>query len=291
MRVSFGRVSRGIPLQSKCRANVKIRSILKTANSDRTKRRSLFRGFRINLPDHAVMKRLVGLFAALLSSCAYFPRETPVPVSVLADGKPEGAELVVFLPGRWSRAEEFEREGFFGIARERWPDARLVAADLHLGYYRDRSVARRLEEDVIGPARRSGVRKVTIVGISLGGLGALIHDVEYPGRVDEIILVSPYLGEDAVLREIEAAGSLRKWRPGPVADSDFTRKLWLRLRNKWLDHHEMPAVRLGCGREDRLAASSRLFARDFLTSGDQQWISGSHDWPTWRPLFRRLVAK
>ena len=231
------------------------------------------------------MKRLCALFFALLPSCGLLPRDTPVPVSRLTGGKPDGRELVVFLPGRWSRVEEFEREGFFEIARKRWPDARLVAPDLHLGYYKNRSIARRLEEDVIDPARKSGVGKITLIGISMGGLGALIHEMEFPGRVDEIILLSPYLGEEGVLREIEAAGGLRKWNPGPVAEADFSRKLWLNVRKNWSENAPRPRVVLGCGNEDRLAVSNRLFAREFLKSGDQKRIPGTHDWPTWRRLF------
>ena len=237
------------------------------------------------------MKFVWIVLLVLLPSCGIFPRATPMPVRVLTGGKPDGKELIVFLPGRWSRVEEFEREGFFEIARKRWPDARFVAPDLHLGYYKNRSIALRLEQDVIQPARKSGVRKITVVGISMGGLGALIHEMEYPGRVDEIILLSPYLGEDTVLREIEAVGGLRKWHPGPIADADFSRKLWLSLRQNWLENGRQPRVLLGCGNEDRLAASNHLFAREFLKPADQEWIPGTHDWPTWRPLFSSLAAK
>ncbi len=237
------------------------------------------------------MNRLWLLLIALLPSCGWFPRATPVPVKVLAGGNPNGRELVVFLPGRWSRVEEFEREGFFEMAGKRWPDARLVAPDLHLGYYKNRSIARRLQEDVILPARRSGASKVRLVGISMGGLGALIHEVEYPGCVDEIILLSPFLGEEEALGEIEKAGSLAKWQPGPVAKDDFSRKLWLGLREKWLEKGMRPKVLLGCGHEDRLAPASRLLAREFLRPGDQEWVPGDHDWPTWRPLFQELSSR
>ncbi len=53
----------------------------------------------------------------------------------------------------------------------------------------------------------------------------------------------------------------------------------------------MPKVFLGCGTEDRLAASNRLFAREFLPTGEPLWIPGGHDWPVWRPLFKELIAK
>jgi pimeloyl-ACP methyl ester carboxylesterase len=237
------------------------------------------------------VKRFLALLLLTLPSCALLPRATPAPVATLARGEANGGELVVFLPGRWSRVEEFEREGFFEIARRRWPDARLVAADLHLGYYKNQSVARRLHEDVILPARRSGVKRVRIVGISMGGLGALIYDAEYPGQADELILLSPFLGEEDALREIEASGDLQKWRPGPLAERDFSRKLWLQLRENRLGKSDPTKVLLGCGTDDRLAVSNRLFAREFLKSGEQEWIPGGHDWPAWRPLFESLSKK
>ncbi len=237
------------------------------------------------------MKRIFALFLAALPSCGLLPRSTPVPVKTLQSGKPDATELIVFLPGRWSRVEEFEREGFFGIARQRWPDARLVAPDLHLGYYQNRSMARRLHEDVIRPARIGGVKKVTLVGISMGGLGALIYDTEFPGQANRIILLSPFLGDEPAIQEIESAGGLRNWRPGPIAESDFSRKLWVSLKQNRLENAKGAPILLGCANEDRLASSNRLFAREFLEPGDQKWITGAHDWPTWRALFQDLTSR
>lgn len=232
------------------------------------------------------MKPWLAFILALLPSCGILPRASNIPVKTLEHGKVGGSELVVLLPGRWSRVEEFEREGFFEIARKQWPDARVIAPDLHLGYYQNRTMARRLHEDVVLPARHSGVETLRIVGISMGGLGALIYDLEYPKQVDELILLSPFLGEEEVLKEIESAGGLKNWRPGPLAEDDFSRKLWLGLRANWLQRGDRPRVHLGCGSEDRLASSNRLFSKELLDAGDQQWIPGDHDWPTWRLLFK-----
>lgn len=237
------------------------------------------------------MKFMVMTFFVILPSCAWLPRKAPIPIERLVAGSKSGGELVIFLPGRWSRVAEFERECFFEIAAKRWPDARLVAPDLHLGYYRNMSVARRLHEDVILPARRSGVTEVRLVGISMGGLGALIYDVEYPNQVDELILLSPFVGEEMALKEIEAAGGLKNWQPGNIAQRDYTRKLWLKLRASWLENGARPKVVLGCGLDDRLAASNRLFEREFLGAGDGKWIAGGHDWPTWRLLFESSIEK
>ncbi len=237
------------------------------------------------------MKFIIGMLAAALPSCGIFSRSTPVPVPLLTDGKPNGSELVVFLPGRWSKVDEFQKEGFFEIARKRWPDARLVAADLHLGYYKNRSMSQRLHDDVILPARRSGVGKVTIVGVSMGGLGALSYSLDHPAEVDELILLAPFVGEESALKEISAAGSLKQWDPGAVNEKDYTRKLWSEFREKWQGGRARPRVMLGCGIEDRLAESNRLFAREFLLPTEQKWIKGDHDWPTWRLLFEGLINR
>jgi pimeloyl-ACP methyl ester carboxylesterase len=210
-------------------------------------------------------------------------------VPTIQGGAASGSELVVFLPGRWSTAGEFEREGFFKIAAERWPDARLVAADLHLGYYKSRSSAKRVHQDIIAPARKSGVTTVRVVGVSMGGLGALIHDLEYPEDIDEIYLLSPFVGEEDVIAEIGAAGGVRQWNGGPETERDFSRKLWRGLETKWLEKGRRPKVKLACGTEDRLAGSNRRFAADFLEQDEVLWQPGDHDWPAWRELFREMV--
>lgn len=237
------------------------------------------------------MKTLALLLLVLCPSCALLPRPVKSPVPVLEAGKPGGKEMVVFLPGRWSRAEEFQREKFFEMAAAEWPHARLVAPDLHIGYYKNRTLAERVHEDIVLPARKSGVTKLRFVGISMGGLGALIYDAEHPGEVDEMILLSPFVGEDEALREIAAAGGVGAWRPGEIKERDFTRKLWLKLREKHHARRDAPRILLGCGRGDRLAESNRLFARSFLKPGDVLWRDGGHDWQTWRDLFGDLSAR
>lgn len=237
------------------------------------------------------MKLLPAILLLCLPSCALLPRPAERPLPVIRSGPAESAELVVFLPGRWSRIEEFEREGFFEIASKRWPGASLVAADLHIGYYRNRSAPRALHEDVIMPAVRKGARHVRIVGVSMGGLGALMYHLEHPGVVDEIILLSPFVGNEEGWREIAAAGGVRRWRPGTVDEADFTRKLWLGLRERWILKERRPNVLLACGFQDRLAESNRRFAADFLQPGDVLWVEGGHDWQAWREQLRQLPAR
>lgn len=238
-----------------------------------------------------MMKRLLLLLLSILPSCAYLPRPAHIPVRTLSAGNPAGKELVIFLPGRWSLVSEFEREGLFQIAEEKWPDASLIAPDLHLSYYKNQTASQRLHQDIILPARQSGVEKIRLVGVSMGGLGALIYDIEHPGVIDEIYLLAPFLGTEEVIAEITSAGSLRKWNPGEVPQKDFSRRLWLGLREKWLGQGNRPTIYLGCSTEDRLAPSSRLLAREFLHESKTTWLPGGHDWPEWRSLFAKMLVE
>lgn len=230
--------------------------------------------------------------AGMLSSCLWIPRQPETPVRVISSepsGKPR--QLVVMLPGRWSRPEEFQQEGLMQLARDHWPQARIVASNLHLGYYTNRVIVDRLHHDVILPAKRDGVQEIIVVGVSMGGLGALIYDLEHPGIIDRMILLSPFVGDEKVVSEIDAAGGVRSWNPGPIEEKDFSRKLWLGLKREWLGQRQRPEVILACGDKDRLRPSNERFASDFLKPREVIRLPGDHDWPTWRTAFAMALEK
>lgn len=230
--------------------------------------------------------RAAGLMAGLLSSCLWIPRQPETPVRTISS-EPSGKsrQLVVMLPGRWSRPEEFQQEGLMQLARDHWPHARIVAPNLHLGYYTNRVIVDRLHHDVILPAKRDGVKEIIVVGVSMGGLGALIYDLEHPGIIDRMILLSPFVGDEKVVQEIDAAGGIRSWNPGPVEEKDFSRKLWLGLKREWLGQRQRPDVILACGDKDRLRPSNERFASDFLKPREVIGLPGDHDWRTWKTAF------
>ena len=151
------------------------------------------------------MKISVGLLSLLTTACAFLPRPAPTPVRTEVH-EPSAApeELVVLLPGRYSLPRELEREGFVRQVRASRPRARIVVPDLHLGYYRNRISSERLHRDIVLPAHREGIRRVTLVGISMGGLGAMLYEFEHPGHVQEIIMLSPFLGDSSVIGESHA---------------------------------------------------------------------------------------
>ncbi len=200
--------------------------------------------------------------------------------------------LVVFLPGAYSDPKEFEEEGFVQALRERNIAADALLVDARLGYYTQRTIIERLEADVFAPAKARGYRAIWLVGISVGGLGAIIHEDQAPGQVAGIVAIAPYLGERAQSLDIANAGGLAEWNKplGPQTRVSDDERLWT-----WLKGYADPAVTpgrpplyLGYGREDRFAFSHRLLAavlpppRVFTTEG-------GHEWPAWRRLWLQML--
>ncbi len=202
--------------------------------------------------------------------------------------------LVVFLPGAYSRPDEFVREGFIDALRRRRIAADAMLVDAHLGYYDSRTIVERLDADVIAPARARGYHAVWLVGISIGGLGALVHEAMRPGGVAGIVLLAPYLGQRLLATDIAIAGGLRAWKapagplPSPEQEEDVRLWRWLQAYGASPLPAGRPALYLGYGLDDRFAFSHRLLAaalppeRVFTTEG-------GHDWPAWRRLWQQAL--
>jgi pimeloyl-ACP methyl ester carboxylesterase len=223
------------------------------------------------------------------------PTPQPIPSVQLAAGARGDDCLVLLLPGRGDGPEDYQAAGFASIAAAAAAGAAtadLVAVDAHMGYYRNRSVVERLRQDFVAPARAAG-RRVWLVGISLGGLGALLYAAEHPEDVEGVVLLSPFLGNGAALDEVEAAGNLSAWEPGDAAARGLWFRLWERLQELTAEPPEnggaAPAIYLGYGDGDRLARSHRLLARE-LAPDHVLDVEGGHDWRTWKELWSRFTA-
>lgn len=230
------------------------------------------------------------LAALLLTGClpsAQVPLETVVFPAVA--GAP-AATLIVLLPGRNNDGNAFDSEGFVAAVREAGLAADVVAAEAHFGYYARQVLVERLHRDVILPARAAGYRDIWLVGISMGGMGALWYDLDHPGHVRGIVALAPYLGDPPIVNEIVAAGGLRAWHSPPRADDHYQRIVWRRLKR-----FEDPAagkgrLLLGYGRQDKFAPGAGLLAA-VLPPDQVQVIDGGHDWPTWRTLWRHFLPR
>jgi pimeloyl-ACP methyl ester carboxylesterase len=201
---------------------------------------------------------------------------------------------VIFLPGKRSRIGDFYRKRLIGMAREQGVDADLLEVDLHLGYYVEGTNSKRLWEDVVAPARASGYRRIWIVGISLGGSGALGFAREHPDCLAGLVLLSPYLGPPETAETIRALGGLEKWTPenwGADGSFDgFFEENWSFLKRAISAGGQYPALYLGYGRNEPMAPSLELLAES-LPASHVVRVPGGHRWNTWQALWAELLSR
>lgn len=200
--------------------------------------------------------------------------------------------LLVLLPGMFAWPEEFIAEGFVAAVRERRLAVDIQLVDAHTGYYTDRSVIDRLRADVIEPAQSQGYRAIWLVGISIGGFGAMITAEAAPQGIAGVVALAPYLGARNVAKVIESVGGLTAWTAptGPLAPEDIDLRLW-----RWLQRQgdptgrpTVPPLYLGYGLSDRFAYSDGVLAAA-LPSERVFTAPGGHDWPVWSTLWRQML--
>lgn len=237
-----------------------------------------------------ILPVLLTALAALLSSCTP-PTTIPIgTVNFMQSGAGRHQTLLVFLPGLRDSAEVYADEGFIAAARACGIEADMVGVEAHLGYYVEKKFLQRLQEDIIAPAKRQGYRQIWLVGISLGGFGALWYDVEHPDDLTGVVALAPYLGEPPVVSEVGLAGGLAAWKPSTESALDDQRKIWRGLKAYQLREKNSSRVFLGYGRQDKFAQADGLLAA--VLPGDQVFTTdGGHDWQTWRVLWDRVLPR
>jgi pimeloyl-ACP methyl ester carboxylesterase len=190
------------------------------------------------------------------------------------------ATLFVMLPGADMHAEEFQANGFLDGTNA----VDRIAVETGMECYLDEISVQRLEDEVIAPARARGPVRIWLVGISLGGMGALLYAQAHPGRIAGVILLAPFIGSRGLIAEVERAGGLRHWRARDLATPE-------RRLLSWLGRGEtLPAVHLAYGIDDRFSAAHRLLA-DLLPPERVVTAPGGHDWPTWCRLWQDLQTR
>ncbi len=130
------------------------------------------------------------LLAATTAAGCHPPQPTTVPMQVLTlrPGPPSTRCAVVFLEGRLDRPESFARAGFDRTLVAAGVDAELVAPDSHIGYFLQDTVVQRLAADVVAPLRARGHDRVWLVGISMGGTGALAYAQRHPDEFRNLLV-------------------------------------------------------------------------------------------------------
>ena len=241
------------------------------------------------------MQRIViaASLALLLTACINTgDRRQPIPTQTFAGAAPSKI-LVVVLPGRWDDVQDMAQAGMPEAIRGAWPEADVMLTGAAMAYYTDGGLAQRLHEQIIVPAKERGYREIWMVGASLGGMGTLLYDRQYPGELQGLVLLAPYLGDRGILKAISKAGGIANWQPGPVPQAidknNFQNEIWRYLQT-WQDQPERAQrVWLAYGDQDRLRNAVPLIAPLLL---EQQVLErpGGHAWDVWVPAAAEVFA-
>ncbi len=228
-----------------------------------------------------------------LPSACMNMRTATVPMASLTDWLPQKStprNLAVFLPGVYDSPQDFVSNYFVHELRRRQMPFDVVAADAHLDYFQTGTVVERLKQDIIEPALTRNPQQIWLVGISLGGLGAMLYASQDP-RVTGVVALAPYLGTKQALAEVSNAGGWMHWDPAQsTAMLDWERGLHRWIKSYLQQPDEMPSLYMGYGEQDRFAAEQAQLARQ-LPAENVLRVEGGHDWPTWKALWRGLVDR
>jgi pimeloyl-ACP methyl ester carboxylesterase len=251
------------------------------------------------LYPNAQMKIIATVFtlALMLSGC--LPKADPSqPIPTLLVASPQTApiaqrRLVVMLPGRADDLQALRRSGMAEAIQGAWPDADVLFAELTFQYYMQGRAPQRLHDEVIAPVRARGYREIWLGGASMGGMGTLMYERAYPGEMNGLVLLAPYVGDRDLLEEIRDAGGVAQWNPGPVQEVNrktWQRELWRHLQTWSRDPKQAQRVWLAYGDKDRLREAMPQLT-SLLPPGQVLVRDGGHTWTVWSPAAGEILRR
>ncbi len=208
----------------------------------------------------------------------------------VAPGEAGGRILLLMLPGAKNTTQQLADFGFIRALRERGLPVDVLALHAHVDLYLDRADIERLLHHTLDEVRTHGYRRIWLLGISLGGSGAMICATQRRPEIEGVFLLAPFLGTRGLIAEVEAAGGLRHWQAGVIETRDQERALLEKIRSSSINGKDFPQVHLAYGREDRYRGSSIMLS-ECLPQYSVTVMPGGHDWQTWIALWHALLDK
>lgn len=196
--------------------------------------------------------------------------------------------LLLMLPGAKNTPQQLADYGFIRVLRERGLPVDVLILDAHVDLYLVRADIEALLHRTLDEVRASGYRRIWLLGISLGGTGAMLCATQRPTEIEGVLLLAPFLGTRGIIAEVEAAGSLQHWQAGEIGSRDYERALLEQLRRSPPGTSGFPPVFLGYGGEDRYRGASSMLSA-YLPEQYVSVVSGGHDWETWQLLWQNLL--
>ena len=192
--------------------------------------------------------------------------------------------LVVFIPTIQGRGFQYEKQGFLEAVREKGFEANLKILDVNPNLYLEGKIVESLKSEVIGPAKTEGYETIIVVGVSLGGHGALLYFAEHQEDVDGVVVFAPFLGGPLAARAIEEAGGLHSWESCPAFAWNYGCNIWKLMKDLSSASETRERIFLGYGKEDPFSRQNRLLGQA-LPPKHVFVVSGGHDWVSWKDLW------
>lgn len=236
--------------------------------------------------------RAQSLVLASLLVCACAGKvEDPIPTAAhtLAEAEP-ARMLLVMLPGAGDRVGTYDKHGLVQTLRDTGMEVDMLEVDAHPGYYfGKRTLLERMEADVLAP-NRGRYDELWIVGISMGGIGALLTAWTHPEDIDGLVLMSPYLGRPKLLRQVAKAGGLAAWEPPAKVDGEqWDVEIWRMLKGI-TEQGDGPELYLMYGDKDLGVKAHHMLAAE-LPEDHVKMTKGGHSWNTWTTLWGELMRE
>jgi pimeloyl-ACP methyl ester carboxylesterase len=193
--------------------------------------------------------------------------------------------LLLMLPGAGARAGDFAAHGLVADVQARNPGIDIIAAEPAMALYLDGSVAAALHTQIVRPA---GYRRIWLLGISLGGAGALLYAAAHAAEVEGVLLLAPFLGTRDTISALAGTGGITGSLDLGVSTPPEQALLgWLRAYAA--SGRQQPPIYLAFGKNDQFSRGHRMLAA--LLPPERVIIRpGGHDWECWRRLLRQLLA-
>ena len=198
--------------------------------------------------------------------------------------------LLLMLPGAKNSPRQLKDYGFIQALRERNLPVDVLALDAHADLYLEQTKIEQVLQHTLEQLHEYGYRRIWLLGISLGGSGAMICATKLRAGIEGIFLLAPFLGTRGMIAEVEAAGGLHRWQAGEITSRDHERRLLEQIRCNLLKPNELPLIYLGYGSDDRYRGASIMMS-ECLVPHHVTVIPGGHDWETWANLWGRLLDK
>ena len=225
---------------------------------------------------------LILAVALLVSSCAYiYPASKPIPGKYYHHND-SNSTLVVLLPGFGDSPSSFTKQGTVEQILACQPNSNILGIDSHFGYFRTSTIVKRLHEDIIKPANDAGLQNIWLLGVSMGGLGSLLYQQQYPDKVEAVVVMAPYIGEwDELSVYLTGDENLRK-----TINPQFI-QLWDGLADI---ARTDPAITLAFGENDKFNKQLRWFA-SLLDESKVVETPGGHSWTVWDKLWPETLRR